>query len=102
MKPKIRPIAMRCTQEQFDSIKDRINLPITDNEFDLEKYSYLTNNYNGNDKIGIGAVYPTYMPVSCQVSETFDADMFLEACGVEVEKTWFGSEMQRQSVDTGE
>jgi len=88
----MRPIAMRCNQEQFDSIKDRINLPISESVFRFSglRDSYLTNDYNG-----AGEVKYTLSP-EChkEIHETFNADIFLEACGVEVEKVWESSEME--------
>ena len=45
MKTQYKPIAMRCTKEQFDSIKDRVGLPIK-NIYNFEDYSYLTNYFN--------------------------------------------------------
>jgi len=45
------PIAMRCNQEQWNSIKDSIPKEwINDNNFDLIEYLYLTNNYNSGNK----------------------------------------------------
>lgn len=85
-----RKIAMRCTQEQFDSIKDRINLPI-DIIGRFDEYPYLTNDYAGNKEVGI-----TRMPAkrNREIHETFNADVFLEACGVGVEKIFNHTELQ--------
>jgi hypothetical protein len=88
-----RQIAMRCTQEQFESIKDRIPKP-NDSDFDLIKYPYLTNYYNNNsDEVTIGSIKLIYADKE-EIHETFNADIFLEACGEEVEKVWDASEMQ--------
>jgi len=78
-----RPIAMRCTQEQFESIKDRIIYNI-DYIGDFNSFPYLTNEYNIN-LVNIGNTSNTY---GREIHEIFDADIFLEACGVEVEKVW--------------
>jgi len=88
-----RKIAMRCNQEQFESIKDRINLPIKYIGC-FEHCNYLVNNFNFDGEISNlpeeNAIY--HYP---EIHKTFNADIFLEACGVEVEKCWKGSEMQR-------
>jgi len=87
-----RKIAMRCTQEQFESIKGRINLPIAEDVF---RYAYDINSYLGNNYNGMDLVKFTLSPeLYEEIHETFNADIFLEACGVEVEKVWKGSEMQ--------
>jgi len=102
MKTKIRPLAMRCTQEQFNSIKDRINLPVS-SITDFNRYPYLINcDYGKLSNIDKNEGFEHIWEKNPEVYETFDANIFLEACGEEIEKVWFGSEMQRQSVDTGE
>jgi len=83
----MRPIAMRCTQEQFDSIKDRITLPIAEDVF---RYSGLVQSYLTNDYNSVGEVKYTISPVLAnrEIIETFDANIFLEACDIEVEKVF--------------
>jgi len=94
-----RPIAMRCTQEQFDSIKDRIKFD-TYNVDSFETYPYLTNNlYDCVGKIGNTLEKDIY---DREIHETFNADIFLEACVVEVAKTWKASEMQFKDSDCNE
>jgi hypothetical protein len=84
-----RPIAMRCTREQFESIKDRLPYEIIEID-DFEEYNYLVNNYGYEDfKIG-----NTNFLADREIHETFNADIFLEACEEEVGKVWKGSEMQ--------
>jgi hypothetical protein len=76
-----RPIAMRCTQEQFDGIKDRINLPI------IRITSFCNDPYLTNiTKEGYNVSNISYNLFNQDIHETFNADIFLEACGVEVEK----------------
>ena len=68
---------MRCTQEQFDSIKDKINhVEITD----FELFPYLVTDYIGRE----GVVSNVCTPRRRETHETFDAKILLEACGVEV------------------
>jgi len=67
----MRKIAMRCTQEQFDSIKDRIKSPIK-NLVSWDKNTSLVKNFNN-----MNIVYNT----ECNfVYEIFDAETFLKAC----------------------
>jgi len=90
-----RPIAMRCNQEQFDSIKDRINL--SENSITVfEKYPYLVNcDGSGNSISNICKnQFEWVWSQNPEIHETFNADIFLEACGVEVEKVWKGTDMQ--------
>ncbi len=79
-----RPIAMRCTQEQFNSIKDRINLPIAEDVFKFSNHynSYLTNYYDSRYLVK----YNLNPENNKEVFEEFNADIFLEARGVDAEK----------------
>jgi len=89
-----RPIAMKCTQEQFDSIKDRLK-----NIQDLDSsapFIYLINDFDPSDIPSVG--YYTAMDHH-EIHETFNADIFLEACGVDVEKVWRSEEMQTLSIN---
>lgn len=91
MKTKYNPIAMRCTQQQFDSIKDRINLPIV-NVGSFDYYPYLTNSYNGKN-----AVSNTMTTNNRETIEFFNADYFLDCCGREKpdeEVVFNGGELQ--------
>lgn len=77
----MRRIAMRCTQEQFESIKDRINMPI-ECIGSFNDYPFLTNCYrNGH------AVSNTKdLTWEAQYLQTFDAEIFLRACDSWVEE----------------
>ena len=94
MKTQYKPIAMRCTREQFESIRDRINLPIKDIS-SFKNFPYLTNNfYSENVVSNIGY---TNACVKREKIETFDAEYFLDCCGREKpdeEVVFKGSEMQ--------
>jgi len=89
----MRPIAMKCTQEEFDSIKDRIE---TSNIESFVKYPYICNFYYNKKELVTNTGIPCKLNESHEVYETFDANIFLEACGIEIEKVWKGSEMQIQ------
>jgi len=86
---------MRMTQEQFDSIKDRINLPIN-SITSFKKWGILINYDSGKYRISnVDKTFKAFLK-ELEYHETFSVDIFLEACRVEVEKTWKGSEMQIQ------
>lgn len=91
----MRPIAMRCTQEQFDSIKDRINLPIN-SVTNFKKYPYLINfdSCNSISNVEKSEYWGNIWNQNPEIHEIFNADIFLEACGVEVEKVWHHSQIQ--------
>ena len=100
MKTKIN---MRCTQEQFEAIKPKlVGMNFNDALFDLEEYPYLTNNYRGCGSIGIGS-RPKDMIGKDDgiIVETWDEQVFLEACGIETEKVFRGSELQYRNSRTG-
>jgi hypothetical protein len=78
MKTEYKKIAMRCTQEQFDSIKGRIPLPMVDTRC-FEKNAYLVNFYFDKKQV-------TNLPnrgqvgYSREVFEIFDGEFFLDCC----------------------
>ena len=96
--------AMRCTQEQFESIKDRIPL-ITYGIRDFDEHPYLVISCKGwvtNSSL-VNREYHIY--------EEFDADLFLEHCRVEQRtekqiideylknKFWKGRELQFRACE---
>jgi hypothetical protein len=102
MKTQYKPIAMRCTKPQFDSIKDKINLPIIDidNFKDFKDYPYLVNNCVcggkrvSNKKMTLCGVV--------EIIETFNAEYFLDCCGRErpdEEVIFDGSKMQYRTKE---
>lgn len=89
MKLKFKAIAMRCTEQQFNELKPRLDkygLKINDSFFDLRRYLYLTNNYS-NVKLGIGSTDNT-LTYNRELEKTFNADLFLNCCGIETEPTY--------------
>jgi len=90
----MRKIAMRCTQENFDSIKDRIKLKIADVET-LEEYPYLVNYIGEKENIVTNFSLSAIKNDKMELYETFDAEIFLRACDSwEDEKIWNGKDMQ--------
>jgi len=97
----MRPIAMRCTQEQFDSIKDRITLPIN-SVTDFKRYSYLINFDEGISNIKQSYCFSNFWDQNPEIHETFDANIFLEACDIEVEKVFELTDFQFRTKGTEE
>lgn len=76
MKTTYKPIAMRCTQDQFDSIKDRIPLPI-ENISSFKDNHYLVNGYiSGRIVTNVYTLSNNY-----EIHEEFDGELFLDCCG---------------------
>lgn len=88
-KKEFRPIAMRCTQEQFYKIKPKLEgigeIGILNKAFSL--YEYLTNNYNQEkntfDFIGSDIFWASEHRNN--IHETWNESLFLEACGIKPE-----------------
>ncbi len=99
MKTQYKPIAMRCTQQQFDSIKDEINLPIEDID-NFNVHVYLTNFYGKLEEVtNITNTCKTLYGVR-EVIEVFDAEYFLDCCGREKPDVIFkGADMQYRCGD---
>jgi len=98
----MRKIAMRCTQEQFESIKDRIKCEINDTQFNLKLFPYLTNNYCAGNSIGLGTHDESFIGIDTDVYETFDSEIFLRACDSwEEEKIFRANELQYWGAITG-
>ena len=81
---KFAPIAMKCTREDWESIKSFIPKKLIRKDvysnFNVTDYiSYITNDYNKEGKI-----CSTISP-ECQekIYEKFDANIFLNACGID-------------------
>jgi len=87
---KGKPIAMKCTKEQFESIsqnlkKEGLKFNTVFIEFS-EEYPYLTNFYS--NKINSLGWRANFLFTAEEIHETWNERIFLEACGVEVEETY--------------
>jgi hypothetical protein len=103
MKANYIPIAMRCTQEQFESIKDMVPFKIKSLQ-SFEWCTYLINNFSGK-KIISNVGLTNCFDYGREVIEVFDGKHFLECCGLTVledvseEKIWNGTEIQWRYVE---
>ena len=96
MKTEYKPIAMRCTQEQFDGIKDRITLPIENiGSFEVFEYLVIRDYYVTNTTKEV-IYYETK-----ETYKTFDGELFLDCCGreVEVERLEISNADKQQIID---
>ena len=75
-------IAMRCTREQYESIKEFIGELNQKDKRDFNEYPYLL-----NDEDGFFAFNKCF--ADRKVYENFDKDIFLEACGINKHKFLF-------------
>lgn len=85
-----RAIAMKCNQEQWDAVKGKL-VGCEINEFNIDsflQYKYLVNDYEEKE-FNIGN---TMMHKKREVHETWNEQIFLEACGIET--VFKGSELQ--------
>jgi len=90
---------MRCTQEQFESIKDRIKFKISDVQ-NLKEYPYLINYAGNKQKVVTNYSISAIKNDKMELYETFDAEIFLRACDSwDDEKIWSGSEMQYKNIN---
>ena len=76
-------IAMKCTREQYESIKEFIGELKDTSIGDFVKYNYLVNNYSSR----VHSFGMLQEPADFRLKyETFDKDIFLKACGIVVKK----------------
>lgn len=85
MKTEYRPISMRCTKEQFDSIKDRIPLPMKHID-DFKIFNILINYFcflDDNNVVTNLSEKDNNLDIGTIVN--FDGELFLDCCGREKE-----------------
>jgi prefoldin subunit 5 len=83
-----KPVIMPCTQEQFETFKDRIPLPIVEIG-DFKHLPFLTNNYTLERKV------TNFKHASDKILIPYDPELFLECCGVDKkEVVWAGKDVQ--------
>lgn len=83
-KPKFRPIAMRCNQEQFEAVKDKLAGCRMEDITEFESCSYLVNNYSNHILVITNTWAVNKSNHGRQVFEEWNEKTFLEYCGIEV------------------
>jgi len=96
---KIRPIAMKCNQEQFEAVKWKLNN--IENISNFNEFNYLVNNLAGSF-IAISNVFKSdthrYNRI---VYEIWNEEIFLNACGIETEPTYTITKEQLLELENG-
>jgi len=78
---KFTPIAMKCTQEDWDSIKSNFSKNQISSINDFDNFGYLVNNHFGSElKL---ANLSKSSGTGRTAYEKFDANTFLNACGID-------------------
>lgn len=89
-----RAIAMKCNQEQWDAIKWKLGNYTINSITSFSEFDYLTNfidnKINNINKI----TFKSDFKKASEVRETWNEQIFLEACGIEKERIFKGSELQ--------
>lgn len=85
MKTKFTPIAMKCTQEQFEAVKPKLNGFRITSMWDFEQSNYLVNNADGVDFHVVNVGLCNRNSYKRKVYEEWNEEIFLKACGIEVE-----------------
>jgi len=85
---KVRPIAMKCTQEQFESIKPKLekNGIRISNMSSFEKDPFLVNNAFSDELCVCN--FSSKNRNDRELFETWNEQIFLESCGIKVEETY--------------
>lgn len=79
------PIAMKCTQEQFEAIKQKLKgLEIEDIK-PFTDCKYLVNNLGGESKVISNFRNYAKICFDREVYEYWNEEIFLKACGIEVD-----------------
>ncbi len=87
-----KAIAMKCTQEQFDAVKDKlVGLKIEVSSF--KRCNYLFNQYTSENLI-INVELTDLIGFDSEIHETWNEEIFLNACGIETERIFKGSDLQ--------
>ena len=86
---------MKCNQEQWDSIKDKLVGCKINSVTNFSKYNYLTNTngskFSVNNVCNDGKSFTYIWDLEkIEVHETWNEQIFLEACGIETERIFKG------------
>ena len=90
-----KAIAMKCSQKDWDLIKSRFDVEQINSITSFLKYPYLTNiESNKIDNIDRTATWRTWREKELQIHETFNAKIFLNACGIDCEPEYSITKLQ--------
>ena len=87
-------IAMKCNQEQWDSIKDKLVGCELVGVGNFVTYDYLINYRFGNKNHITNYTWLAVRGDDAEIHAEWNEQVFLKACGIETEKTYKGSEFQ--------
>lgn len=83
-----KAIAMKCNQEQFDTIKPKLKYLTIKYMEPFDEVPYLINNLSGINGLISNTAKHKAKDYNRTVFETWNEKVFLEACGIEVEETF--------------
>jgi hypothetical protein len=87
-------LAMKCSQEQWDSIKDKLtNYHLITN---FDKSNYLINCYKDSTITNLDFGYASAWVD--EIQDEWNEQLFLKACGIETEKIFKGIELQFRRI----
>lgn len=85
METKFTPIAMKCTQEQFEAVKPKLSNCFIRCIDDFVSHNYLINNLSNCDKKVSNVSEKDKTSHNRTIYEEWNEEIFLKACGIEVE-----------------
>lgn len=94
-----RAIAMRCNKEQWDAIKSKLVGLLLYSTPGFDSFPYLVNNCGGDLGVINNFSSKNKRDYNREVHENWNEQVFLEACGIETEKIFKGSELQFRASD---
>ena len=95
-----KAIAMKCNQEQWDSIKEKLVGYREKCCIDFRLFNYLVNNASNEFNVVCNYDQSCKTSYNREVHETWNEQIFLEACGIETEKIFKGIELLYRNNDT--
>jgi hypothetical protein len=88
-----KAIAMKCTREQFDAVKEKIPKERIKDLYNLDSLDCITNIYD--DVNGISNIaYGNGKYKGLVIHKTWNEEIFLNACGIETERSYSEEEMR--------
>jgi hypothetical protein len=88
----MKAIAMQCTQEQFNAIKDKLVGCEPERITDFNHSDYLTNAFQRGIITNLSKYFASIWTIN--IHETWNEEIFLNACRIETERIFKGSEIQ--------